>query len=245
MESETLVLNAVVLVAAVLQSATGVGFGIIAGPAFLVILHDVAGIQISIMLNLLIAALLGPSLWKHVDRAALNGLTVGVILGTPLGLLIYLNLNLATLKGLAAGAVLFSLIMLLRTRRPLGGPSATSAGERISIGIAAGAMGGSLAMPGPIPAAWMSIRRYDKETIRATVLLLFVAAYTIALLLQYLFAGIETENLSRAAALVPATVVGVWLGHLLAERISARAFRRFLVVVLGLTIALLLLTISS
>ena len=237
-------MNAVVLVAAVLQSATGVGFGVIAGPAFLVIMHNTAGIQVSIMLNLLIAVLLAPSLWRSVDRSILNRFTFGVLLGTPLGLFVFLNLSLAALKILAAIAVLFSLIMLLRRRGPLGTGRPERPGERVLIGVASGTMGGSLAMPGPVPAAWMAARRYDKETIRATILLLFVAAYTIALLLQYGLAGIETDSLVRAATLIPATVVGIPLGHWLSRHISEQAFRRFLIAVLCLTIALLLLTIA-
>ena len=244
MDAELLILNAVVLVAAVLQSATGVGFGVIAGPAFLVVMHSAAGIQVSIMLNLLIAVLLAPSLWKNADRTTLNQIALGVLFGTPLGLLVFLNLNLAALKILAAAAVLFSLIMLLRSRRPLGAEGPERPGERILIGVAAGTMGGSLAMPGPVPAAWMAAKRYDKETIRATILLLFVVAYTIALLLQYGLAGIETASFLRTATLVPATVVGVPLGHWLSKRISDHTFRRFLIAVLCLTIVLLLLTIA-
>ena len=237
-------MNAVVLVAAVLQSATGVGFGVIAGPAFLIIMHNAAGIQVSIMLNLLIAVLLAPSLWRSIDRSTLNRVTLGVFIGTPLGILIFLNLNLAALKILAAIAVLFSLIMLLRNPGPLGAASPERPGERVLIGVAAGAMGGSLAMPGPVPAAWMAARRYDKETIRATILVLFVVAYTIALLLQYGLAGIEPDSFLDAAALIPATVVGIPLGHWLSSKISDQVFRRFLIVVLCLTIGLLLLTIA-
>ena len=239
-----MVLNTVVLVAAVLQSATGVGFGVIAGPAFLIVMHDAAGIQISIMLNLLIALLLAPSLWHQVHRSVLNGLALGVLLGTPLGLLIYLNLGLVSLTLLAALAVLFSLIMLLRSRASEDAVRRARPLERIAIGAAAGAMGGSLAMPGPVPAAWMASNRYDKEAVRATILLLFVIAYTIALVLQYVLAGIDTQTFLRTASLVPATVIGIPLGHWLSQKISERAFRRFLVVVLSSTIMLLLLTLA-
>ncbi len=62
MDQDFLVLNVAVFGASALQSATGIGFGVIAGPVLLVALNDGSAIQISIVLNLLIAAFLAPSL---------------------------------------------------------------------------------------------------------------------------------------------------------------------------------------
>lgn len=245
MEAELLALSAVVLAASALQSATGIGFGIIAGPLFLVALNDASAIQISILLNLLIAVLLAPSLRARIDRGVLAMLSIGVLLGSPLGLLIYLALDVAALKLAAAVAVSFALLMLVRSgaaavptaRRETGGV------ERAVVGVVAGAMGGSLAMPGPVPAAWMAARGYDKDRVRATILAMFVVAYAVALVLQYALAEVSRATLMQSAALAPATVAGVVLGHALARRISQRSFRRIVVAVLALTIALLLLTI--
>ncbi len=64
MEQEILVLGIAVFGASALQSATGIGFGIIAGPALLIVLNDGSAIQVSVMLNLLIALLLAPTLWQ-------------------------------------------------------------------------------------------------------------------------------------------------------------------------------------
>ena len=65
MDQAFLILNLAVFGAAALQSATGIGFGVIAGPVLLIALNDGAAIQISILLNLLIAVILTPSLWRQ------------------------------------------------------------------------------------------------------------------------------------------------------------------------------------
>ena len=54
-----------VFVAALVQAATGLGFGLVAGPALMLALGDVSAIQISILLSLMIALVLSPPLFKH------------------------------------------------------------------------------------------------------------------------------------------------------------------------------------
>jgi len=247
MEPEFLILSLAVFGASALQSATGIGFGIIAGPVLLVILNDSTAIQISIVLNLLIAVFLAPSLRQSADRRLLGSLLTGLLIGSPVGLLIYLSMDIALLKGFAGLVVLFTLIAMLRNGRRASSSSsgqATGKIEQISVGVVAGTMGGSLAMPGPIPAAWMSARGFDKETIRATILVMFVFAYVFALVLQIALAGISTNTLKLCAVLVPATVAGIMVGRFLSSRISEQTFRWVLVITLACTVVILFSTIG-
>ena len=241
MDQEFLVLSLMIFGASALQSATGIGFGIIAGPVLLIVLNDGAAIQISIILNLLIALLLAPSLWRTSDRRLLQSLLIGLVIGSPLGLLIYLSMNIAVLKVFAGLVVLFTLYSVFRSNRAQFRPRDNAAGkfEQISIGVVAGLMGGSLAMPGPIPAAWMSARGFDKDTIRATILVMFVFAYALALLLQFALAGISADSLRLCAILMPSTVAGVLVGRFLSVHISERTFRWLLEIILASTIIFL------
>ena len=168
-------LNVAVLGAFALQSATGIGFGVIAGPILLIVLNDGSAIQISIALNLLIAVILSPSLWLKVERSILRNFVIGLAIGSPLGLLVFLIIDITVLKAAAGIGILLSLYFTLvgncsRSREQI--PIASKS-EQIPVGVVAGLMGVCLAMPGPIPAAWMSTRAFDKETIRATILAMF------------------------------------------------------------------------
>jgi len=122
--------------------------------------------------------------------------------------------------------------------------AATGKIEQITVGIVAGTMGGSLAMPGPVPAAWMLARGFDKETIRATILVMFVFAYVIALMLQIALAGISANTMKLCAVLAPSTVAGIIVGHFLSSRISEQTFRWTLVITLASTVVILLSTIG-
>ncbi len=246
MEQQFLILVIAVFGASALQAATGIGFGVIAGPVLLIVLNDGAAIQISVVLNLLIALLIAPSLRQKSDRRLLKSLLIGLAIGSPLGLLIFLHMDIALLKSFAGLVVLSTLFLVLRGDRASSLLQGAAAGrfEQVSIGVIAGIMGSSLAMPGPVPAAWMSARGFDKDTIRATILVMFVVAYTIALLLQFSLAGISTDSLRHTAMLVPSTIAGILVGQFLSSRISEPTFRRLLTIILALTAILLFATLD-
>ncbi len=245
MNLELITLNLAVFAAAALQSATGIGFGVIAGPVLLIVLNDGSAIQISIVLNLLIAVMLAPSIWQLADRRLLARLLVGLIIGSPLGLLIFLKIDLTLLKAFAGLAVMFALFLTVRSNSmPAGSPVKTSAStEQVSIGIVAGIMGASLAMPGPVPAGWMSSKGFDKEVIRATILVMFVFAYMVALGLQYGLAGISLGTVKFSAMLAPSTIVGIIVGRMISSRLTEQIFRRLLVFILAATAIILFSTL--
>ena len=245
MDLDFLILNIAVFGAAALQSATGIGFGVIAGPVLLIALNDGSAIQISIVLNLLIASILAPSLWQQADRQLLGKLLIGLAIGSPVGLLIFLNMDIVFLKAFAGLAVAYTLFLILRTNRATShAPTlATKSAERISIGALSGIMGASLAMPGPIPAAWMSARGFSRETIRATILVMFVFAYVVALALQFGFAGIGADTMRLSATLAPSTVVGILVGRSLVSRITEQTFHYLLVIILASTAIILFSTL--
>ena len=245
MDQDFLLLNIAVFGAAALQSATGIGFGVIAGPLLLIFLNDGSAIQISILLNLLIALVLTPSLWQQADRKLLTKLSIGLAVGSPVGLLIFLNLNIVFLKAFAGLAVAYTMFVILHNK-PASSHApqpATTATEQISIGVMSGIMGASLAMPGPIPAAWMSTKGFSKETIRATILVMFVFAYVVALALQYGLAGIGADAMRLSAMLAPSTIVGILVGRLLAGRLTEQTFRWLLVIILASTAIILFSTL--
>jgi uncharacterized membrane protein YfcA len=246
MGQQLLALSIAVFGASVLQSATGVGFGVVAGPLLLIVLNDGTAIQISVALNLLIAVILAPSLWRMSDRKLLRDLLIGLAVGSPIGLMMFLYTDIALLKIFAGAVVLFALLLMLRGNRADAASASAGAGQfvKVVVGFIAGVMGGILAMPGPVPAAWMSARGYDKDTIRATILVMFVVAYGFALLLQLALAGISANTVRLTALLVPSTVAGIVVGKFLSTRISEAIFRRLLTIVLALSVVFLFGTLA-
>jgi len=237
MESYILVLHLAVFAAALLQAATGIGFGIIAGPIILMVMNSASAIQVSILLSLLIALVLAPSLYGRADKPLLARLLLGAMAGLPLGIFVYLQVGVDLLKLLAGLAVLF-MAMITTGLVKFGGAGDASSDGRVTdllVGVVSGAMCSSLAMPGPVVAARMMALDAAKETVRATVLVMFVFSYFAALATQALMVGISTDSLTLSASLAPATLVGVFVGRYSVAWISQRGFRWILSIILTIT----------
>ncbi len=236
------VVHLAVFVAALVQAATGLGFGLFAGPVLMLAMDDIAAVQTSILLSLMIALILSPPLFKQADRPMLRHLLIGTVVGLPIGITIYLNADLGTLELLAGLVVLTMGLSVLKVARSAG-PARPKPRARyldIAVGGLSGILNASLAMPGPAPGAWMAARAYEKTVIRSTLLAFFVPAYGLALALQVSVATLTLDTWSTTATLVPATLIGLIAGKVLAARIDDEVFRLCISILLLSTAAGLL-----
>lgn len=234
MDAQFVILTLALCGASILQSATGIGFGIIAGPIMLIVLNSGAAIQISIVLSLLISLLLVPSIWTNLHVRLLKHFLVGTAIGLPLGLVIFLASGLDILKLLAGFAVLFTLAFVLRNARRSQTRDVPAPAKlpELAIGTIAGVMSGGLAMPGVVPAAWMSGMGYGKDVIRATILTMNIVSYGAAFVLQSAVAGVARETLWLCLTLVPATIAGAYIGKWLTGRLNPQMFKFLLAAIL-------------
>lgn len=239
-------LAAAVFGASVLQAATGIGYGVIAGPVFLIILNGSEAFQISAAHNFLIAAMLTPYVFRRLDPSALKFLIAGAIMGIPLGFVVQLVVSVAVLKSVsivAVGFVAITLVINMRNGTKKSGHGKPTDAETTIVGVAAGIMGGMLAMPGPLAATWMSIRGWNKQSVRATVLSFFVFAYGSTLVLYALFSDVTAKTVWLTLYLSPAVIGGIVVGNRIARLVSERTFRQLLLVVLIATVASLLVSL--
>lgn len=230
-----------VFAASMLQSITGIGFGVLAGPVLIVVLASSAAIQLSILLSFLIAVLLAPTLYRDVNRSLLAHLLVGVVVGTPLGLIAARTLDIDALKLIAAVVVGFMTLVASGLLKRVFAPSDDTAGRRGVAGAISGILNATLAMPGPPVAAYASAIRHSKEAVRATTLTMFLVAYPIAFSAQVFGPGINPETWRIALLLTPFTVAGTFVGALLSRFIPAFVFRCMTLFFLVASVALLVL----
>jgi uncharacterized membrane protein YfcA len=249
LDATLIAMHAAVFAASLLQAATGIGFGVIAGPIILIVMNNQSAVQVTILLSLLIAVILVPSLYRQVHKKVLGRLLLGTVVGVPLGIVVFLNVSLDVLMLLAALSVLFmalsvSGLLSLPLRK---GQTPRGEVQNLVIGILSGVMSASLAMPGPVVAARMSSLAFPKETIRATILVMFVFSYSAAFAFQVGLVGFELDTTGiLTATLLPATLIGVLIGRMLVARISERTFRRLIVgVLLATSISLFVKSFES
>ena len=245
MDTSWWLVQAAVLAASLLQGATGIGFGVIAGPVLLYVINTGSAIQVSIMLSLVTALVLAPTLVRKIDRTVLKFLLFGTCLGVPLGILVFVRIDIVMLKLMAGIAVAFMAMTAAGVFERFKRRDSPTSDVRAAwgLGIASGAMSSSLGMPGPVPAAWMVTRRFPKSVIRATILVMFVPSYAAALAFQAFTPGIDNESIRWSLELLPATIAGVVTGRILEHRIGEHTFKRIITIVLVCTSLLLLVDV--
>ncbi len=227
--------------AATVQSATGFGFGLIAVSAFLIMLDSVAAIQIVIIVTLVMSSVHWPKLRGMAPTHLLKWLSLGCLLGFPLGILVYNQLNLDAIK--MAVAILIILISLQNAwhlfksstndSAPDDGPQRP--GPMIGVGIASGLMASAMAMPGPAVMLYLSRTTLSKNEIRATIITFFVFSYGGALLMQAAMIGVTAQTWLTAALLSPPALIGVIAGDFLSKRINQKYFKGLVLVILLMT----------
>jgi len=239
----------VTFLAATVQSATGFGFGLIAVSAFLIVLNSVAAIQLVMIITLVMSCVHWPKLRGIAPGYLLKWLSIGCLLGFPLGILVYNQLDLDTIKVLVA--LLIILIsaqnawhLLRKAKTPSAhGQSPYRRSTVTGVGIASGLMASSMAMPGPAVMLYLSRSALSKDEIRATILTFFLFSYGGALLLQATLIGIESQTWITAAALTPSAIAGMIAGHLLSKKINQQVFKGLVLVILLLTGLFMLLNL--
>jgi uncharacterized membrane protein YfcA len=233
--------SALILVGSTLQAATGVGLGLIAGPILVLTLGGSAAIFIAIMLNLALSLLLLPQESGEVLRPQLLTLTLGAIVGIPLGWLILQQLAPLTLKTVAGVIVLLAALQLLSTRFRGNGDqnSAGPASGRLTLllgGLVSGVMCGCLAIPGPA-ALWAMLRcGLPPLGVRATLRALFAISYAAAAAIHFGLDGIASQPWLETMVLLPAVLLGLGLALLIRRWIDAGT--------LGMVLNLVLLAIG-
>ena len=230
----------VVCAGTVLQVATGVGLGLLAGPVLILSLKSETAIFVAIILNLIVSVVLLPQEKEEISWPPLRLLLVGTLVGVPLGWLVLQQIESTTLKLFTGVVVLAAAIqlILLRRQEAVGGGKAVHLRTLVGGGFS-GFMSGCLAIPGPV-AMWTLLQQnIAPSLVRATLRATFVFSYSAAFLVHFGLGGETATGWSTVAALVPALAVGVALGVVVKRNVREATLHfalRLLLLAMGLSL---------
>ena len=226
-----------VMAAYIVFGVAGFGTALVAGPVLIHFMPLSRIIPLLVMLDFLAAfGNLLPSR-QSVVRSELLRLIPCMAVGCTLGVLFLLNLKsdvLLLMMGLFVTAyALYSLAVNVR-------PTQLAAGWAIPMGTIGGLFGALFGSGGFLYAIYLNSRLTSKEQARATQSAL-ISCSTIVRLGLFLLAGVYAEMplLLLAVCLLPAMLLGSWIGRSLVTKLSREAFVRlvtWLVLVSGLAL---------
>jgi uncharacterized membrane protein YfcA len=217
-----------------LQSATGFGFALVAGPTLYALVEPAAAVVLVLVLfqvvNVLV--LFGERRPAQVDWAAVRPAVLAALPGLPIGALLLRTLPESTLR-VAVGLVVCAFVgtALVRRlashgRRSIGREAAASRGGAVVAGFAAGVLTTSTTTNGPPLAIWLTARRMAAAKLRDTVTVIFVALglLAIAVVAVVIGAGSSFARADWIPLLLAVVVAGHLLGRELFRRLPARHY---------------------
>lgn len=226
---------------AVVQSATGFGFAIVAAPMFLAAMNSHAALQVLVVIHLVQTAMLLPGIWAMVPMRLFKALVVGAAVGSPIGLLFFMNLDVRALK-LTVGILILLFTGLLIAREmgwlarvfPTGPGAATTDDEMTSAppsplayvtGAISGGMTSLLVMPGPPLMLYLAGAPLPHAHARALAIAFFGLCYLFVTALNTFWAGMGEGVWLLALAMVPAVYLGTLAGRRIARHVTQGSYR--------------------
>lgn len=219
-----------ILLGAIAQRVTGLGFALVAAPVFVLLFGADRGV---LLVNVVGALAAGTGVvldGRHVEWRRIALLVPGALVGIGLGVALFRALDPAVLEIVVGGVLLLGLLALTLVRRRSieARPALT-----VATGVGAG-LGGALAgLPGPPVAIYAGATGWRGRTMSASLQVLFLVTAASAALTK-LLSGVATPPAQPApfwVALTAALAAGLTIGHLATRRIPASWAWRFVVVI--------------
>jgi hypothetical protein len=218
--------------AAVVQGATGFGYGLVAMAVLASLLHIKAAVVILAPASFCLCTMLFLRLRSHVAWRDATPIAISVVMGVPLGAAFLVHADPALLQAVLGVLLIVSALYATLPRL------AERAWHRVFLGVPcgllSGAMGGALGASGPPVIAFVSTQGYGRFRYTGTLQFVF-GVMALARLVEFARRGLFTQDLLLQSGLgVVCVLAGALVGVRVLQRFSDRTFRGIVTVCLVL-----------
>ncbi|MCC7365588.1 MAG: sulfite exporter TauE/SafE family protein [Dehalococcoidia bacterium] len=225
--------------AAVVQSLTGLGFGLMIVPPLVLVIGAKHAVVVSNALGTLLSMVMLSRSHADVEWRMGSSLLAGSALGMPLGLAVLVAIDPDALQVVIAVTVIVFAALLARGLRL---HAAGLAGD-IATGVVSGILRMSTSMSGPPVVIYLQGRGIPSAPFRATLAAFFTISGVAGVTLLALGGQFSREALYETAVGVPALAAGLIGGNRLYHAVDERLFRRLVLGVLFVSSVLSLVAV--
>jgi uncharacterized protein len=229
-DSRSLLIFVAVFLGSVVVGAAGFGSAAVAGALMLFWLVPISAVPILNSASFTTQVISVGQLWKALQWRGCLLLIIGGLAGIPLGVLLLQRAD-PDLFRLLFGffLVCWCTYLLMRPHLKLKrrGPWADGL-----VGLTGGITGGAIAFPGALPAIWCALTRATKEEQRGTIQM-FILVMQACTMLYLLSKGLVGRDfIGYYIKMLPAIMLGTFVGVHLFTKISEALFRRLVLLLL-------------
>ena len=213
-----------ILIAAFIRGYSGFGFSALAVTSLSLILPPAEVVPTAFLLEIVASIFMLPMVWRSIDWQKLNLLVLGVLLGTPAGVLFLAGIPQDPVRFTISGLVLVACFMLWKNFR------LQSEGGRIRllvVGAFSGLVNGAAGIGGIPIVLFLLSGSIRAEVLRATLVAFLLCSDIYATIISGSQKLLSNELLVRSALFLFPLVIGVALGHRGFVKSSPESFRKF------------------
>lgn len=215
----------VMFLATVFRMTFGFGEALLAVPVLALIIPIKVAAPVAVLASIVIAGFVVARDWRHVHFRSAARLVFYTVLGIPVGLLLLKTASETMMKAALALIILtFSAYSIFRRQKLV------LENDRFAwlFGFSAGIFGGAYGTNGPPLAIYGSLRGWPADRFRATLQAYFFPASLLGMC-GYGITGLWTVEVNRLfLQVLPAIVIGIFVGRFSNQKISAHRFNHFL-----------------
>ena len=213
-----------IFIAAVIRGYSGFGFSALTVTSLSLILPPAEVVPTAFLLEIAASLFMLRMVWRSIDWLKLNWLVLGILAGTPAGLLFLAEVPQDPVRFTISGFVLVACFLLWKNVR------IRSEGGRIRLlvaGVFSGLVNGAAGIGGLPIVLFLLSGSIRAEVLRATLVAFLFCSDIYATLLSGSKNLLSNELLTRSALFLFPLVVGVALGHRGFVKSSPESFRKF------------------
>ena len=227
-----------ILIAAFIRGYSGFGFSALTVTSLSLILPPAEVVPTAFLLEIVASMFMLPMVWRSIDWQKFKWLVLGILLGTPAGLLFLAEIPQDPVRFTISGLVLLACILLWKNFRiqSEGGKS-----RLLVVGGFSGLVNGAAGIGGLPIVLFLISGSISTEVLRATLVALLLCSDIYATILSGSQKLLPNELLVRSAIFLFPLVIGVALGHHGFVKSSPESFRKFaigLLIILSLAVIL-------
>lgn len=213
----------IMFLAGLVQGATAFGIAVISLPVLVLFIDPKTAVPIIILHAIVCVSVLLIKQWKNVNLGHIWPLIVASVIGIPFGTFILISLNVNILKIIIGSLSILVAIVMFK------GITKKVKNERLAflpIGFSAGVLSGSTGMSGLPVILFLTYQKLSKQKYLATI----AANYFILNIATALYFGtsdlLTKTTLSYAFYLLPATLIGLFIGFAICDKVDNKLFRK-------------------
>ena len=213
-----------IFIAAVIRGYSGFGFSALTVTSLSLILPPAEVVPTAFLLEIAASMFMLPMVWRSIDWQKLNWLVLGILAGTPAGLLFLAEVPQDPVRFTISGFVLVACFLLWKNVR------IRSEGGRkrlLVVGGFSGIVNGAAGIGGLPIVLFLLSGSIRAEVLRATLVAFLFCSDIYATLLSGSKNLLSNELLARSVLFLFPLVVGVALGHRGFVKSSPESFRKF------------------